>query len=879
MNNEIELLAPAGDWDSFIAAVENGADAVYLGGKLFNARQSASNFDMPQLKKALDYAHVRGVKIYLTMNTLIADHEMQEALEFAGEACRAGIDAVIVQDIGLASCLHKIFPDLQLHASTQMTVYNIEGVRLLQNSGFRRIVLARELTLDEIRNITKNTDAEIEIFVHGALCVCYSGQCLMSSIIGGRSGNRGRCAQPCRLPYQLERLNANYQNKHINFAHNAFESRVPEIKKNKHEGHYLLSPKDICTLDILEDIISSGVKSLKIEGRMKNPEYVAIVVGTYRKYLDVIKDLKEKYVGQSDSKVSDRTFTADTKKLISEKDMENITQIFNRGGFSYGYLKGKTGRSMMSYEKPKNWGIYIGKVINFNKKSGDVKFTLENELCIGDGIEIWNGDDESPGTVVSSIKVKGQKVQCAVKGTIVEVGRLRGKISAGDKIYRTSSKKLNEEATKTYSGKYFRKVPLKCSIKIRENEPLILQVYDDKGNKTFVQGEIIAQRALKHPITKERIYDQMKKTGNTPFYFSDINIHIEDEVVLPVSEINAVRRKALENMEKIIIENYGSKCADYENKAVFYAFEDKLTQNDKDNTAENIKAVKPQLSLFFYNPVEGLDYKKIKADIVYLTFTFFMKKESTQLVDLLKQRGIKVYASIPSITRGNMDSIIKSHLQQVTDTGIDGVMIGNIGSLEYLKDFNIEIRGDYSLNIFNSFSIDSLHGMGLSGTTISPELSIADIRKLKKIGNFLTESIIYGRIPLMVSEYYVVGSVCGGFDENNKCKGVCAKAKYVLKDRKGITFPILCDNVDCRSMIFNSNVIYMADKLDMLKEAGINVLRMNIVDENPQDIVELTQMHYQLLQDGIEVLKEFGKLHQRIKEKGFTRGHYFRGVE
>jgi len=869
MNKEIELLAPAGDWDSFIAAVENGADAVYLGGKLFNARQSASNFDMPQLKKALDYAHVRGVKVYLTMNTLIADHEMQEALEFAGEACHAGIDAIIVQDIGLASCLHKLLPDLQLHASTQMTVYNIEGVRVLQNSGFRRIVLARELMLDEIRDITKNTDADIEIFVHGALCVCYSGQCLMSSIIGGRSGNRGRCAQPCRLPYQLERIDSYYESRHNELSHNTIESRKTVMQNNRQEGRYLLSPKDICTLDILEDVISSGVKSLKIEGRMKNPEYVAVVVGTYRKYLDMFKNPKEQTAGQ----VSERIPLPDSKKLVSEKDMENITQIFNRGGFSYGYLKGKTGRSMMSYEKPKNWGIYIGKITGFNKKSGYIKFTLENELCVGDGIEIWNGENESPGTVISSIKVEGKNVRCTGKGTVAEVGRLKGRISAGDKIYRTSSKKLIEEAARTYSGKYFRKVPLKCNIRIRENEPLLLHIYDDQGNETFIQGEVNAQRALRQPITRERICDQMNKTGNTPFYFSDINIDIEGEVALPVSEINAVRRKALENVERIRIENYSSKCA-----KTIYAFDKKSILNNEGNTDENIKILNPQLSLFFYNPTEDLNYGKIKADRVYLPFTFFMQKEAAKIADSFRQRGIQVYASIPSITRGNMDSVIKKHIKQVMSTGIDGVMIGNIGNLEYVKDFNIAIEGDYSLNIYNSCSLDRLHNMGLSGTTISPELSISEIRNLDRIDGFLTESIIYGRIPLMVSEYCVVGSVCGEFDKNNKCKGVCAKDKFVLKDRKGITFPVLCDNIDCRSMIFNSNVIYMADKLDMLKEGGINVFRMNIVDENPQDIIELSQMHYQLLQYGADALNEFGKLQQRIKEKGFTRGHYFRGV-
>ncbi|MDF2523853.1 MAG: peptidase, partial [Clostridiales bacterium] len=371
MDKNIELLAPAGDWDAFIAAVESGADAVYLGGKLFNARQFAGNFDNEHLKKALDYAHVRGINIYLTLNTLLTDSEIKQAVDYVEEAYLMGIDGVIVQDLGFAGFLRKYIPQLDLHASTQMTVYNPEGVKVLEQLGFKRVVLARELTIEEINRIVKNTSIEVEVFNHGALCVSYSGQCLMSSMIGGRSGNRGKCAQPCRLPYQL------LQN-----------GKVVENKS----GRYLLSTKDICSLNELDKLINTGIRSLKIEGRMKNPEYVATVVKTYRKYLDMLQDRN----------------VDNSKYKVEKQDMRDITQIFNRGGFTTGYLNGKPGKDLMSYEKPKNWGVLLGEVISYDNYSKLVTIKLSEDIAIGDGMEIWNEDEESPGTIVTEIKVNGK---------------------------------------------------------------------------------------------------------------------------------------------------------------------------------------------------------------------------------------------------------------------------------------------------------------------------------------------------------------------------------------------------------------------------------------------------------------------------------------
>ncbi|MCL6560488.1 MAG: U32 family peptidase, partial [Firmicutes bacterium] len=321
MDRKVELLAPAGDWEAFLAAVENGADAVYLGGKLFNARQFAGNFDAGQLKTALDYAHVRGVRVYLTMNTLIADSELRQAVEFAESAYIMGIDGIIVQDTGFAGVLRKLYPGLDLHASTQMTVYNLDGVRALECLGFKRVVLARELCLDEIRYITENSSIEIEVFAHGALCVCYSGQCLMSSLIGGRSGNRGRCAQPCRLEYELV---------------------GPDGRAVAAEGKHLLSPRDLCLLGHLPRLAAAGVRALKIEGRMKSPEYVATVVRVYRQALD-------------------RFFAHPEDFAPTDEELRELAQIYNRG-FTPGFFLGDQGAAYQSYARPNNRGCPVGRV-------------------------------------------------------------------------------------------------------------------------------------------------------------------------------------------------------------------------------------------------------------------------------------------------------------------------------------------------------------------------------------------------------------------------------------------------------------------------------------------------------------------------------------
>lgn len=365
--NDVELLSPVGEWNSLVAAVQNGANAVYFGADEFNARMNSKNFNRDELKRAIKYAKLRNVKTNLTLNILIKNNEFAKAMDLVKYAYECGIDAIIVQDIGLAKEIIKTYPDLDVHSSTQMTIYNLAGVQEIQKLGIKRCVLARELSIQEIKYICNNTPLEIEVFIHGALCICYSGQCLMSSIIGGRSGNRGKCAGTCRLPYAL--------------------LKNGEIA----DKGYLLSSKDVCTLDILPQLISAGVKSFKIEGRMKSPEYVGIVTSIYRKYIDLAN--------------SNKTY------IVEPEDREKLMQIFNRGGFSTGYLKGKLGKEMMYKYRPNHMGIYTGKVEQYNSNKGYVKIKLEKELNIGDSISIKNGSCKISELMIGNTNIKKANIR------------------------------------------------------------------------------------------------------------------------------------------------------------------------------------------------------------------------------------------------------------------------------------------------------------------------------------------------------------------------------------------------------------------------------------------------------------------------------------
>ena len=482
----MELLSPVGNFDNLIAAVQNGADAVYLGASNFNARAGAENFDNENLKNAIMYARKRGLDVHLTLNTLLYNNEIKEALEIVKYAYKCGVSAIIVQDIGLAVELIKHFPDLPIHASTQMTISNIYGVRLAEKIGLKRVVLARELSLKEISNIRKNTDLELECFGHGALCVSYSGQCLFSSIVGKRSGNRGLCAGPCRLNYNL-------------------------LKNGKNiESGYLLSTKDICTLQILPQLIECGIDSLKIEGRKKSYEYVSIVTKIYRKYIDLAMDKSKEY-------------------KVEDEDIKQILQIYNRGGMGTGYFENR--KNIAFPEKPNHLGVYIGTVKSINPKRNMITLNLVEDIQMGDVISI----NDNTSYISEIIDRK----------TVGEIKNIKN-ININDKVYRIVSNSLNKKQWEIYK-KEVRKVDI--SAKLYENEKSIfLDLFKGKIKTTT---SLPKEDFDLSPLDNDRIKVQIQKTGNTIFNIKNIEIDVEN-LKLSISKLNNLRREAIENFEQAL---------------------------------------------------------------------------------------------------------------------------------------------------------------------------------------------------------------------------------------------------------------------------------------------------------------------------------------
>ena len=511
----MELLAPAGDFECLKAAVQNGADSVYFGASSFSARAFANNFDNEALEMAINYAKLRNVKTHLTLNTLITDNEFENAIKLAEHAYNCGIDAIIVQDFGLARYLIKNFPSLDVHGSTQMTIHNLECVQTLEKFGFKRAVLSRELPISEIYDICHKTNIETEVFIHGALCLSYSGQCLMSSMIGGRSGNRGKCAQPCRLPYKVKDIDSSFK--------------------------YLMSPKDLCGLEFIPKLIDAGVTSFKIEGRMKKPEYVATVTRIYRKYIDKCMN-KENYE-------------------IEKKDIDDLLQVFNRGGFSSGHLKNSPNTDLKKKKKPNNAGIYIGNISNYSAHKGYVSFTLKDELSIGDIISF---DNDHKKYTVSELMKDGLNLSSANKGDKVTIGRMKGKISIGAKIYKLTSKNLFSTANSSFTNTENIKTYLNANITLKEGEPIVLKVSTINDNDSIYNNITVTEKsenspvkAINKPLDIERIITQLKKTSNTQFEFNDINVQLDSNLFIPnISIINELRRQALANIETCAMQKF-----------------------------------------------------------------------------------------------------------------------------------------------------------------------------------------------------------------------------------------------------------------------------------------------------------------------------------
>lgn len=773
----MELLAPAGTMENFMAALESGADAIYLGGKVFNARAHAANFGIDELREAVRLAHILDVSVYVTVNILIGDTELKDLEQYIKDLDSIGVDAIIVQDLAVADIAKRVAPNIHLHGSTQMTAATLDAVRFYESLGFTRVVLARELSLKEIQHICKHCKAEIEVFVHGALCVCYSGQCLMSSFIGGRSGNRGACAQPCRLPYEL--------------LDSKGESVLP-----KHEA-YLLSPKDLNYSEHMNELVAAGVTSFKVEGRMKKVSYVRQVIGTYREILD--------------------------EASIHENQRKALASGFNRG-FSTAYLEDTVGRQMMTVVAPNHQGKPIGE--SYTKK-GEVYLSLTEPIEQGSFVKILqsNGsvtyytvDDE--WTCVSDTLYKGRPAE----------GLAVGQLYLASTPKNTKSRGL-QEFTRKYDMSVYLSVGSNGETNYTE-----LTVILDSGLSVTVTNEYVPAIANKVPTSLEKVTEQLGRLGNTLFRLSYVDIP-DGPYMWPASVLNALRRDAVTALETALITHHVESWqtlqvtgdVDYDFKAQHELSYDTCPMISA--RVDEIEGVKAAIAGGAQKIVFGGDR---------LSRTPYALSIYDEVARLCDQSDVICTFATPRVVKDDEVEAYKHTLEAIVQAHPDSISIHVPQALLWLRELGYTgaIEADTGLNIFNTPTLHFWEQLHISCVNPSQELTLKQITEIAKHSHVPIETMVHGYTEMMISEYCAIASFVGTGSKVN-CPVPCVTESYSLKDRKGEIFPLRTDPY-CRMHIMNSHEMDMRAYVPMLLQKGISILRIDGRHMKPnyvQDIV------------------------------------------
>ena len=776
----MELLAPAGTMENFMAALESGADAIYLGGKVFNARAHAANFGIDELREAVRLAHILDVSVYVTVNILIGDTELKDLEQYIKDLDSIGVDAIIVQDLAVAEIAKRVAPNIHLHGSTQMTAATLDAVRFYESLGFTRVVLARELSLKEIQHICKHCKAEIEVFVHGALCVCYSGQCLMSSFIGGRSGNRGACAQPCRLPYEL--------------LDSKGESVLP-----KHEA-YLLSPKDLNYSEHMNELVAAGVTSFKVEGRMKKVSYVRQVIGTYREILD--------------------------EASIHENQRKALASGFNRG-FSTAYLEDTVGRQMMTVVAPNHQGKPIGE--SYTKK-GEVYLSLTEPIEQGSLVKILqsNGsvtyytvDDE--WTCVSDTLYKGRPAE----------GLAVGQLYLASTPKNTKSRGLQE-----FTRKYDMSVYLSVGSNGETNYTELTAILDS-GLSVTVTNEYVPAIANKVPTSLEKVTEQLGRLGNTLFRLSYVDIP-DGPYMWPASVLNALRRDAVTALETALITHHVESWqalqvtgdVDYDFKAQHELSYDTCPMISA--RVDEIEGVKAAISGGAQKIVFGGDR---------LSRTPYALSVYDEVARLCAQSDVICTFATPRVVKDDEVEAYKHTLEAIVQAHPDSISIHVPQALLWLRELGYTgaIEADTGLNIFNTPTLHFWEQLHISCVNPSQELTLKQITELAKHSHVPIETMIHGYTEMMISECCAIASFVGTGSKVN-CPMPCVKESYSLKDRKGEIFPIRTDPY-CRMHIMNSHEMDMRAYVPMLLQKGISILRVDGRHMKPSYVKDIVSQY------------------------------------
>ncbi|MBP2046467.1 DUF3656 domain-containing U32 family peptidase [Methanobacterium aggregans] len=894
-----ELLAPAGSMDALRAAVNAGADAVYLAGRRFGARHYAANFGDSELQEALRYAHLNGVKVYVTVNTLIKDFELESVAVYLLWLYEIGVDAVIVQDLGVASLAKSIVPDLEMHASTQMTIHSLDGVKWACEFGFKRVILAREVKIPEIRKILKETggNIEIEVFGHGALCYSYSGQCLMSSFIGGRSGNRGMCAQPCRKPYQLVRGEMD-------------EHGVPsKLRKVNLEDEYLLSTRDLAVYRHLDKLVRSGVHSIKIEGRMRSPEYVAVVVDLYRRALHALGDGEWK---------------------PSEEDVSNLKLAFNRG-FTKGYIMDAGFRSVMGRSKPGNRGLYIGDVVGYKPKSMETIVKMKNSIIPekGDGIvfKSRNSNDKDYGMVLNEdVNVLGKSGK--IKKGKLKIGlNIHKPLKEGYKLFITRRKSLMDIADDFVQEGYRNPIPIDVNIQWDEDHAAHLTC-NFQVNGIMKSFEYISpfkfEKAIKKPLEPAQIKKQLQKTGGSPFKIKNLDISYPGGLFAPVSKLNQLRRDILARVETELIRSFTPSENDLKNaKTLYNDFKSDLNQNwdvespkkfNKEIFSGSFNKKTPLLSVYV-DSVEsvhaaclaGCKRVYIEPNIPEGTCSrnnSNHEKYFKDVLDVLKKASAicssysaELIWKWPNISPENYLNSAVSIINEIrADESLDlsGVMIDDLGAAVSLKSLfeGLNVYGAMGINLWNHRSAEEL-SKTFKTATVSPELSsdeIGDILTnsgLKRV-NLSFELLVQGNLEVITTEDCLPCLLTKPEKsfENSGLKKI--EGEFLgIEDVKNRVFPVRSD-CSLKTHIMNSVELCLLDHIPQIIKMGMDSVAVDARGKPPGYVEDVTSAYINALelcknsQNKGNLKKNLNMLKRDVKKfstGGITTGNFIRGVK
>lgn len=822
----VELLAPAGNMVALHAAVIAGADAVYLGASSFNARRNADNFTLESLRETCDYAHLRGVKVYLTVNTVILPSELYDALELVRQAYRAGVDAFIVQDIGLAQEIARTIPQTCVHISTQMNTHTKDALVAEAALGAKRVTLARELSLAEVADLSHfaaELGMETECFAHGALCVCYSGQCFMSSMVGGRSANRGMCAQACRLPYEL---------------------RNRALRKSLDApGEHLLSPKDLCTVEILPELIRAGVSSLKIEGRMKSPEYVSCVVRIYRSVLDRFNAWA---TAQLEDGVSEESFDWANAPRATAEEMQELSEAFSRG-FTTAYLEGERGNEIMSYARPNNRGSFAGRIANV--KGSRIEIDPAFPLVVGDVLEFWT----NKGNIIHEIDA----LETLPSGRVVlKVEKPLGK---GDRVFRVRSA---EAAFHDVADEP--RIPLSIHVKMHIDRPLELTLATPDPWNAARQVEVSVEGVPIEPartkaVSAEEVIEHIDRLGSTPFKLDHIEVELDEGVGIGFSALHKIRAQACEQLEEALLERYHDRALEKASSRVF---------------APRIRKGACKVAVLATNPACARAAKRAGADLIYVPAHNYRRGEAIiagQLSQTAEQAGYpKGCIPVLPVVAHDGDSEVRNGFDIWKRVQEDKpVLVQNLGQIVHARELGAQVEIGPYVPLTNRLDMQLAHDLGATRIWLSSELTLRQIEELGEVSPVPLGATIMGYTELMVTEHCLLMS-------QGPCNRDCAqcarrKSPHYLKDRKGYELPVITDVLG-RSHLYNAVELDVAHAVPDLVAAGVSAL---MVDTTLMNVEQVSKKVARAVRARDIALKSGDKV---SRADGTTTGHLFRGV-